>query len=418
MTTSHRGQESTLTPSPRVSVLDVDAELRNAVPAEHRERARPALVANVVRFEPGVAELDPTVLPASTFALLVASGTLMHEVMLADRELAELVLPGDVVPPWKPTMDALPTDRRFTALSKTHLVALDQRFIRAAATWPELLIAIHRRLNDQEHRVATHGVICQLPRVDQRLLAILWHLAGRIGTVTADGTEIPLRVTHEQLGRLVGAQRPTVSLALRELAERGQRPPPRRRRLGAPGAHGARRRRDRRHPEGAVVSEGRPVVVAYDGSDESERALGAAAELFAGRRLLVVSVWEPGFAAYVTVTDSTGLTPDPSYRLPDPAEAAAIDAAHHDHAGTMAETGAAIARRLGADAQALPVEDADGVAETLVTVAEEHDAAAIAIGARGQGALRSLVFGSTSRRVLHEARCPVLVVGAEQKEHG
>ena len=221
MRTSHRGQESRLTPTPRVSVLDIDAELRDAVPAEHRERARPALVANVIRFEPGVAELDPRTLPASTFALIVGGGTLLHEVSLADRELAELVLPGDVVPPWKPTMDALPTDRRFTALSKAHLVALDQRFIRAAATWPELMITIHRRLNDQEHRVATHGVICQLPRVDQRLHAILWHLAGRVGTVTADGTEIPLRVTHEQLGRLVGAQRPTVSLALRELAERG-----------------------------------------------------------------------------------------------------------------------------------------------------------------------------------------------------
>jgi CRP/FNR family transcriptional regulator, cyclic AMP receptor protein len=119
-------------------------------------------------------------------------------------------------------MDVLPTDRRFTVLNKTHLVALDQRFIRAAATWPQLLIAIHRRLNDQEHRVATHGVICQLPRVEQRLLAILWHLAGRIGTVTPSGTEIPLRITHEQLGRLVGAQRPTVSLALRELSDRGR----------------------------------------------------------------------------------------------------------------------------------------------------------------------------------------------------
>jgi nucleotide-binding universal stress UspA family protein len=160
----------------------------------------------------------------------------------------------------------------------------------------------------------------------------------------------------------------------------------------------------------------RPVVVAYDGSDESERALHAAVELFPGRRLLVVSVWEPGFNAYLTVPDSTGLTPDPSYRVPDPAEIAAIDTAHHDHAGTMAETGAATARRLGADAQALPVEDAKGVAETVVEVALEHDAAAIAMGARGQGALRSLVFGSTSKRLLHEARCPVLVVRAEAKE--
>ncbi len=206
----------------RVSVLDVDAELRDLVPAERLAQARAALVATVHRFAPGIVDLSAGGFPPGTFALVAVRGSLMHEVTFADRELAELVLPGDVLPPWDPADPGLPTDRRFTALEEVQLVALDARFIRAASAWPSLLIAIHKRLNNQEHRVATHGVICQLPRVEQRIEAMMWHLAARVGKVGPEGTVIPFRITHEQLGRLVGARRPTVSLAPRELDADGR----------------------------------------------------------------------------------------------------------------------------------------------------------------------------------------------------
>jgi hypothetical protein len=39
--------------------------------------------------------------------------------------------------------------------------------------------------------------------------------------VTSTGVVISLGLTHEALGRLIGAQRPTVTLALRSLGERG-----------------------------------------------------------------------------------------------------------------------------------------------------------------------------------------------------
>jgi CRP-like cAMP-binding protein len=39
--------------------------------------------------------------------------------------------------------------------------------------------------------------------------------------VSAEGIVLSLPLTQEQLGRLVGARRPTVSLALRSLRERG-----------------------------------------------------------------------------------------------------------------------------------------------------------------------------------------------------
>jgi hypothetical protein len=53
------------------------------------------------------------------------------------------------------------------------------------------------------------------------VLAIFWQLAERWGVVRPDGVVIGLALTHAVIGQLVGAQRPTVSLALQELADDG-----------------------------------------------------------------------------------------------------------------------------------------------------------------------------------------------------
>jgi CRP-like cAMP-binding protein len=80
-----------------------------------------------------------------------------------------------------------------TASEEVLLAALDHRFIRAAAVWPELMLIIQRRLSEQQHRLALHGAICQLPRVEQRLMALIWHLTDRFGKVTAKGSSCPSR---------------------------------------------------------------------------------------------------------------------------------------------------------------------------------------------------------------------------------
>ena len=46
----------------------------------------------------------------------------------------------------------------------------------------------------------------------------------------------------------------------------------------------------------AARSDNRPVLVAYDGSDESAAALRSAVTLFPLRTVIVVGVWEPGLA--------------------------------------------------------------------------------------------------------------------------
>lgn len=52
-------------------------------------------------------------------------------------------------------------------------------------------------------------------------------------------------------------------------------------------------------------------------------------------------------------------------------------------------------------------------AERLVGLAEEEDAELLVVGSRGHGSLRSAVLGGVSRRVIQDARCPVVVVPPE-----
>jgi Crp-like helix-turn-helix domain len=49
----------------------------------------------------------------------------------------------------------------------------------------------------------------------------MWFLAESWGRVTPAGTSLPLSLTHDAIGEMIGAKRPTVSLALKELVQQG-----------------------------------------------------------------------------------------------------------------------------------------------------------------------------------------------------
>jgi DNA-binding transcriptional ArsR family regulator len=46
-------------------------------------------------------------------------------------------------------------------------------------------------------------------------------MADRWGKVTPEGVHVPLKLTHQLLGRVIGAQRPSVTTALKQLMEDG-----------------------------------------------------------------------------------------------------------------------------------------------------------------------------------------------------
>jgi nucleotide-binding universal stress UspA family protein len=159
-----------------------------------------------------------------------------------------------------------------------------------------------------------------------------------------------------------------------------------------------------------TVSSRKPrLVVGYDGSELAKAALRGAAELFPGSPVVVVTVWEPGLAAMVTAgagLDAAGAVPLP----PDPELVSELDHREEHHAAVVAGEGAHLAGSLGLDAEPHAIPDQVDVADSIVEVAAEREAAAVVIGSHGTSGLRSHLHGSTSRRVLARCKRPVVVV--------
>ncbi len=76
----------------------------------------------------------------------------------------------------------------------------------------------------------------------------------------------------------------------------------------------------------------------------------------------------------------------------------------------MSEQGARLATDAGFDAEALVVRGRPNVWPGLLEVAGEREAAAVVVGSRGLGAVRSVLSGSVSSGLLHYGGRPVLIV--------
>ena len=161
-----------------------------------------------------------------------------------------------------------------------------------------------------------------------------------------------------------------------------------------------------REPGGAEASEG-TVVIAFDGSPAARRAIEEAARVLRSSRVLVVTVWEEGLAYAAVAGPTEGMLMSP---VVDPGVALEVDRSVHDHAERVSQEGAALARSLGLDAHPLAVPDERDVAKTILSVADRHQAAAIVVGSRGLSGVRARLEGSTSKALLKQAPCPVLIV--------
>jgi CRP/FNR family cyclic AMP-dependent transcriptional regulator len=206
-----------------IRLLDYDPELGASLRAERRGEALRTAQATLVEIPRGAdaAEVLTRVgLPA--YGVLILDGLANRTIVLGGGVSAQLLGPGDLVWIARETDEALvATAVRWTVLEPLAVALLDERFLMTVRRWPELVAALFERVTAQEERRDVHRALSQLPRVEDRIHALLWMLAERWGHVTPQGVLVRLRLTHELIGQLVGAKRPTVSLALKALEESG-----------------------------------------------------------------------------------------------------------------------------------------------------------------------------------------------------
>jgi nucleotide-binding universal stress UspA family protein len=141
-----------------------------------------------------------------------------------------------------------------------------------------------------------------------------------------------------------------------------------------------------------------PVLICYDRSEDSRRAIVVAGSLFAGREAIILHVWTP-FAMIAAAYG--GRVSLPSYDDRELQKAALV----------LSKEGTRIATEAGLVARAEIAQSThEGTARTILTIADERDAALIVTGARGLSAFKSFVLGSVSHGVVQHAHRPVLVV--------
>ena len=204
----------------RVRLIDAVPDLVGFLTADERLTVEQIFVP-VISVEKGAFELSESLGSRGAFAAVVVDGLVLQYLAIAAEPGLLILGPGDVVLPARASAPELLTSTRYRAPAPTRLALLGTDALIAAGRAPRVMLGLLDVVHRQRQRLATQLVICQLPRVADRVQAMLWLLAESFGRVTPSGTRLPLSLTHEVLGALVGARRPTVTLALGELAERG-----------------------------------------------------------------------------------------------------------------------------------------------------------------------------------------------------
>jgi nucleotide-binding universal stress UspA family protein len=153
--------------------------------------------------------------------------------------------------------------------------------------------------------------------------------------------------------------------------------------------------------QGHTSSADGPLLLCYDGSEDAGNAIRRAGALFAGRRALVVTVWQP-----TAVPSSLGFAGETAGMI----NFVELDRAAAEAGGRLADEGVRIAQQAGLLAAPVAIEGAGPVWKTIVEIADRDDAATIVMGSRGLTGLRAMLLGSVSSGVVHHADRPTLIV--------
>jgi CRP/FNR family transcriptional regulator, cyclic AMP receptor protein len=208
-----------------VALLDADPDLSVGVPREEMEVARSRAVAAVMELEPPGWDTAPLVQRSEPgwLGLFVLDGLLLRRVEVGKRSACELFGPTDLVRPWDTDgeYDPLPISVSWLVLKRTRVAVLDTAFVLRIARWPTITSRIVSRLAQRARYLTLTQAVTHLPRAYVRLLILFWLLAERWGKVGTEGVYVTLPLTHEVLAMLIGAHRPTVTIALQRLTRAG-----------------------------------------------------------------------------------------------------------------------------------------------------------------------------------------------------
>jgi len=201
----------------RARLLDVDPELARHLRPETAERARRSIIVEVESLDPGPWTPDRSEPEGTHLGLMIIDGLAIRELAVAGSRSLELLNDGDILRPWQEDSASF-CEARWQCLTPVTVASLGPPAAHSICRWPPLVAALIQRALHRSRSLAVQAAIESTVGLENRLLLLFWHVAERWGTRTEDGVELPLDLTHEMIGLLVGARRPSVSAALNALA--------------------------------------------------------------------------------------------------------------------------------------------------------------------------------------------------------
>lgn len=204
-------------------LLDADADLAEAFDVRTRLIVRQVATARTIALPAGAVWSEQRLgMRGRGLGALILDGLFAVDVHVGERTATELLGPGDLLQAPRPDPDQLfDRDVSRRALAASRVAALDAEFLDRTRPWPELVYTLLARAERRAVDLNIQRAINSHPSLELRLALLLWHLAERWGRVEPGGMRLDLPLTHALLGRLVAAERPSVSRSLGRLAEHG-----------------------------------------------------------------------------------------------------------------------------------------------------------------------------------------------------
>jgi hypothetical protein len=183
-----------------VGLVDVDPDPEQLLSVEerlvaHRVRIR---VYNIVADRNGV-DADAVLEDCDAFGAIVLDGILAERLRVADQIGLRLLGVGDIVTRTPDTRLTVVAEPELRGTPGSRLALLDDTVLSAVRQWPTIAVRLLERFANQSRILAAQLVIAELPRVDQRLFALMW-------LPRDQALEIPLKRPGQRLIEVVDVE--------------------------------------------------------------------------------------------------------------------------------------------------------------------------------------------------------------------
>ncbi len=210
--------------TPRLRLFEAAPELLRDLTEKQRELAERRVVVPIETWRVG-----PMGAPTGDGGLgvLLVQGLVRRRTQVVERSGArrtgiELLGSGDVLRPHE-ELESRPIDYKssWDVLLEARGAVIDAETTALLGQIPGVLPQLFASMVRRSRYLSLQMAIGRMRGVEDRVVTMLWLLAARWGSRHGVETRIDLPLSHETLGDLIGAARPSVTLAVGRLRESG-----------------------------------------------------------------------------------------------------------------------------------------------------------------------------------------------------